>query len=272
MYINDVIKRCDRLCPNEYTTKEKYMWCDDLSAMLCQEHNKKYKRVLLKRGMNGTYLLPEGVTYEMIDTIIDGRREIKKYDFRSYGIRYLYGIRGQIIMPRCGSGKRDIKVVYLKKHTPIRDTRICGNLTFTRGGFYFPPSNERLEAGDSVNIKTDSGEEFKEVVIFSTELTENMMIFASVPEGTFDSLFSDGETEKNIDCKIKRIITDETECDAPYDLMYVDYVNAQICYYQRNYTSYNQHMNVFNQRLNAYQAWLQQRRTQDKDGKIINWF
>ncbi len=268
MYINEVLRTCDMLCPNEYSNEEKYIWCDELSAMIMNEHLKTYGKITLEAGEDGSYLLPEGITFEMIDRVIDGAREIDKMDFRSYGIEYYYGKRGRFVFPVRNRVRGSIDVVYLKKHEPIRSVNINDTVRFERGGFYVP--NTKLIEGDVITVEID-GRNFDDIPILEVNAVDAENCFANVPAGTFDSLFSAGETEKNIQCEIKRIITDETVCDPPYDRMYVDYVNAQICYYQRDFDTYNQHMNLFNQRIAAYQTYLQQRRTQDKDGKMVNW-
>ena len=269
MYINEVLRACDTLCPNEYSDDEKYMWCDELSAMITQEHLKKYNRITVEASRDGTYLLPEGVTFEMIDRVIDGAREIDKRDFRSYGIEYYYGRFGRLVFPVRNRVRGSIDIVYLKKHEPIRNVIINDTVKFKRNGFYI--ENPKLIKGDSITVKTEDAS-FDDVAILAIQHLDEMVCFITVPDDTFDSLFSPEETEKNVQCEIKRIVTDETVCDAPYDRMYVDFVNAQICYYQRDFDTYNQHMNLFNQRLMAYQAWLQQRRVQDRDGRIVNWF
>lgn len=260
MYINEVLRTCDALCPNEYSDNEKYMWCDELSAMIRNEHLKTYDKVTLEAGEDGSYLLPEGITFEMVDRIIDGAREIDKKDFRSYGIEYYYGQRGRFVLPVIHRVNGKIDVVYLRKHKPIRNVEIEGTIIFYTNGFV--TGNTRLCEGDSLNIKIGN-DKYANVPVLSVEFTdEGCRVY--VPEGTFKA--------GSYECEIKRIITDETVCGAPYDRMYVDFVNAQICYYQRDFDTYNQHMNLFNQRLAAYQAWLQQRRTQDKDGQLVNWF
>lgn len=284
MYINEVLRTCDALCPNEYSDKEKYMWCDELSAMLTQEHLKKYDRVTVEADGDGTYLLPEGVTFEMVDRIIDGVREIDKLDFRSYGIEYYYGQRGRFVFPVRHRVNGKIDVIYLKPHTPIRTEEITDYTTVITNNTIRLPSASNFVCGDTVTVETEN-EEFENVSIlgiaqvfipvvdsggnFTHSVTADY-VKASVPDNTFNKLLN-GNSSIQLVCNIKRVITDETVCGAPYDRMYVDFVNAQICYYQRDFDTYNQHMNLFNQRLNAYQAWLQQRRVQDKDGRMVNW-
>ena len=294
VYINEVLRACDTLCPNEYSDNEKYRWCDELSAMLTQEYLKKYNKVTVEAEQDGSYLLPEGVTFEMVDRIIDGAREIDKRDFRSYDIKYYYGRFGRFVIPVRNRVRGSIDVVYLKKHEPIRNTVITQIEGFSSN--FLTIKRPMLEVGDSVDItvtvtenEQDTKYRFEQVLI--TDIVPNIEIelFPSDTEGNTETtssvvdsgeylVFLPEETLRSVVGKkvkqweVKRIVTEETVCDAPYDRMYIDYVNAQICYYQRDFDTYNQHMNLFNQRLMSYQAWLQQRRVQDKDGKIVNWW
>lgn len=280
MYINDVIRRCDILCPNEYSTEEKYMWCDELSSMLMQEYLKKYDRITIEAGDDGTYLLPEGITFEMVERVIDGAREIDKNDFRSYGIEYYYGQQGRFVMPSHHRVRSSIDVVYLRQHEPIRSKALELKAQFREYGFFVNIKEfEYIKEGDIINIvlKADTlsdedafegDEEFNNVSVLKIDMIDDTEYFVSVPNDTFKISSKD----KIRTCRITRIVTDETLCPAPYDSMYIDYVNGEICYYQRDFDTYNQHMNLFNQRLAAYRAWLQQRRVQDKDGRITSWF
>ena len=270
MFINEVIRRCDAYCPNEYSLREKYAWCDDLSAMLTQEHDRRYEAVRVKKDLDNTYLLPEGITYEMIDSILYRGREIKKYDWRSYEIKYLYMPRHQIFIPEgCCGISGDIEVVYIKQHEPIRDTVITGSIEFTKHGFYFYGNG--LRAGDSVNIK-DADMSFENVPIFEVTATDEAGKYFADTGDSLSGIHLTGESETIPNCTIERIVTEETICSAPYDLMYVDYVMAQVCYYQRDFATYGRHMTNFNQRLAAFDAWLQKRRVQEKDNKIYNWW
>lgn len=273
MYINEVIRRVDRLYPNEYTKEEKYDWCDELSAMLCQEYIRRYDKVTLKADLDGTYLLPEGVTFEMIDKVRAKGNVIQKLDFRSFGIEPMYGRHRQFYIPsRCGGGD-EIEVVYLRRHMPIRgEMKMEGYITFNDKGFYF--GDEDIKAGDIVNIHVND-KDINYVLIVSVtktdeETEENGKFYANVGDAFGSYHFIGDETVPG--SKIERVVMDQTVCDAPYDQMYVDYVLAQIFYYQRNYPSYNQHINLFNQRLEAYERWLQKRRVQEKDNKIYNWW
>lgn len=264
MYIGEVIRNVDLIYPNEYSTEEKYAWCDELSSMLTQEYLKKYGKVTVKPSSDGTYILPEGITFEMIDRVIDGPKEIDKLDFRSYGIEYLYGKRGRFIIPEKHRVRGDICVVYIKKHQPIRDITVSGTYSFS--GNILTMENTPFIKGDIVDIVTDNGE-FGNICVL--DVTVNGISNGKVENHLY---LSDIDLNGEIKCTIERVVTDKTVCDAPYDSMYIDYLIAKIAYYQRNYSSYNQQMNLFNNRLLSYQSYLQQRRTLDKDGKIKNWW
>lgn len=303
MYINSVIESCDRLYPNEYSLKEKYIWCDELSAMLLQEYNKQYERIRIDADKDGTYLLPEGVTFEMIDRVFDGRHMIEKQDFRSFGVVYLSGLHSRIALPDRHRGNPYIDVVYLKKHMPIRDIRIenadvilvyapnkeksnvfyIKYLPFKKGDVL--SFTVRLTSGEvicdnvavlDINMPDIAGEKY--IKQYMNDDAMSMWYEVTVNEGAFSEavtkvanaiLISSPKTH-GID--IMRHVLDKTVCDAPYDSMYIDYVNAKICFFQRDYESYNQHMTIFNGRLAAYQAWLKERSPMGDDGKMKNWW
>lgn len=128
MYINEAIRRADALSPNEYTQSEKYAWIDELNATLMQEHLHKYASVDLDPQEDGTYLLPEGITFEMVDKIIAQGRSIEKYDFRSFGIAPMYTPRERFFVPvHCQAGGM-ITVIYLVQYEPIRTARAAATL------------------------------------------------------------------------------------------------------------------------------------------------
>lgn len=285
MYINQVIESADRLCPNEYTLKEKYIWCDELSAMLTQEYNKRYERVRLEADKDGTYLLPEYVSFEMIDRVFDGRYMIEKQDFRSFGVIYLSGINRRIAIPERLRAKPYIDVIYIKRHEPIRNIELEGiaiNGLAENSGFRMV--NSPFRAGDVLEIKIKEDKSFKEmtldnVCVIQTEISDDGMTDIITNDGVFKGVWTGDRNEYGFApvrieamADIKRYVLEKTVCDAPYDSMYIDYVNAKICYFQHDYESYNQHMTVFNSRLLAYQAWLKEREPTGDDGKLKNWW
>lgn len=81
-----------------------------------------------------------------------------------------------------------------------------------------------------------------------------------------------GKSEKYI--PISDPITDETVVKPPYDAMYIDYLIAKCCYYQRDYDAYNQHILLFNNTLSDYAKWYIERNMPERDTKnrVNNWW
>ena len=67
---------------------------------------------------------------------------------------------------------------------------------------------------------------------------------------------------------------DETVITPPYDAMYIDYILAKCCYYQRDYDSYNRHIISFNSKLEDFARWFIERNMPVRDTKnsINNWW
>lgn len=73
-------------------------------------------------------------------------------------------------------------------------------------------------------------------------------------------------------------ITNPNESDtlapAPYDEMYIDFILAKCCYYQRDFDAYNQHITAFNSKLKDFASWYISHNMpkRDSENKIINWW
>lgn len=74
--------------------------------------------------------------------------------------------------------------------------------------------------------------------------------------------------------KIKDPINEETIINAPYDAMYIDFLLAKCCYYQRDYSAYNQHIVAFNSKLSDYANWYIERNmpVRETKNRINNWW
>lgn len=281
MYINEVIESVDRLFKNEYDLEEKYRWCDELSAALTQEYRKEYDKVTLSADENGDYLLPENVSFEMIDCIFDGRYMLDKQDLRSDGVLYLSGINRRIALPKRHRAKGDIDVIYIRQHEPIRRgaNTVSASGNVLQNGLFAPYKEVAgLRTGDTVNIEWADE---NDVQYFDVNSVSNVPLlsitdvdaencFLLFPDNTLlNAIPTQGAKNK---FRLTRIVTDKTVCQAPYDSMYIDYVLAKICYYQHDYESYNQHMTLFNSKLKGYQLWLKEREPFGDDGKMKNWW
>jgi len=66
---------------------------------------------------------------------------------------------------------------------------------------------------------------------------------------------------------------EETLPPPPYDAMYIDFVMAKCCYYQRDFDAYNQHITAFNSKLSDFSNWYIRTHMPEREteNKIKNW-
>lgn len=84
--------------------------------------------------------------------------------------------------------------------------------------------------------------------------------------------YSGGKQESYV--PITDITEDETVVRFPYDLMYIDFLMAKCCYYQRDYEAYNQHITAFNSKLSDFANWFIERNMpiRETENRINGWW
>lgn len=258
MKITELLQSCDTLFPNEFSFEEKLLWCDELGALLTREHSKNQK-IISAEHKNGEYMLPKGTELCDIDRIIIGGALVKKSDAPRHNIYFAHSngktfVRGKNMssgvkfLARCNYER--IRNVYLsgEKMSIEKNKVTLKNCPFKIGDvLLFEFGDERFEVvvGD---IKSAS-----------PDLTEMTVDKDTLPQG-------------EVCGDIKRKITDETVCSSPFDVMYYDFINAKICFYQRDYDSYNRHMAVFNSRLEDYDRYIVKNTPLLCDTRVTNWW
>ena len=261
MYINDVIRLAKACYPSEYNDEEMYVWCNEVSAMLRVEDRNVFREVYLSTDKCGTLLLPEGVDMENVSAVYHKGRMLEKRDLRAAGRRL-----------RCRHKDAVIRVVYREPYRPIRLARYCGEAELCPDDAIIKLGTCEFIAGDTVVVScvSSSGaeeERFKVPVLCVECDPENIKGYIlHTAEGALGS----GES-RSADCRITRVVTEKTVCDAPYDSMYVDYILAKINLYQHNSDEYNRHMMSFNSRLSAYKKWLINQMPPEP-GNFRNWW
>lgn len=282
MLINDVLRLVVNYYPSEYDLSEMYIWCNEVSSMLLIEDRHIFKSVVLYKSSDGSYLLPENVDIENIEYITLNNRVLTKQDFRSFGSfkTYYKGMNG-IVINNFKPTSDSIKVDYLEPYQPIRLPKYSGPVVIDKENDSFSISKCEFVQGDILVIRFDSSssasesdsESDDELVLTDVPLlnicydSESKQYVCDVALGTF----SDPDLELSDNAVITRVVTEKTVCDAPFDSMYVDYLLAKICFFQRDINAYNQHMTSFNSRLAAYRNWLVRRMPND-DCVIKNWW
>ena len=252
MYIRDVIERVKTYYPSEYDESEMYPWCDEESSMIAMEDRCVYNSVILRADHKGTLELPPDVEFHNIVSVKAGGKELKKSNLK---------LTGGSTIETSLSG--DAEVVYLVPYKPIRAVKYKG--TARCEGDTLMLHTNPFVSGDVIKLETHDGERLASVIDV-TFIPEGEYAFAvRVGPGQIEGL--DGE----VDLTATRQVTEKTLCEAPYDIMYIDYLMGKIALYQRDYHMYNQFMTSFNSRLDAYKRWLINYIPQD-GGKLKNWW
>ncbi len=248
MYIGEVIRRAQSYCPSEYEENEMYSWCDEVSSMLAIEDRNVFIREQFMPDCDGKVVLPKGVEFENIISVnVDGK-ELQKAD-----------VRTSYSFPKTVSR---IDVTYLKPYAPIRIVSYTGEIEINKPESYLVLYDNKFREGDFISLTIDeTSSEFK---ILGSEFDGDKCMLR-VGMGDFTGMPDSGNAV------IKRIITDKTICDAPYDTMYIDYILAKIGMLQHDFETYNQFMSAFNSRLNAYKKWITNQLPQS-GGKLKNWW
>lgn len=263
MKILDVIQSCDTLFPNEFDFKEKLMWCDELGSLLMREHMRIFDTLKVS-AKNGGYEIPSEINFWDIERLIIGGRIIRKKDGRWNGMRYLSepkGNEGIAINAENTDSSNTMEIVYLRRYTPIRNIEIS-DISITVENSIIKMNRCPFIEGDTINICIDSVT--YTAVINAIEQNEGLQYILTLDTdlGISGSFVAD----------MSRVITDETVCPSPFDVMYIDFLNAKICFYQRDYKNYNRHMTVFNSRLKNLDTDMMHYAPQSPDSKLRNWY
>ncbi len=230
--------------------------------MLMREHLMVFERTTLLPDANGTYTLPDEINSLDVDRIIANGKVIRKKDGRFKGITYLNTKKGVDGVPICfkNTPKGSIEVVYKKKYEDIRVVDIQTSATMDKNTMIIDCNS--LRVGDELELTTN----FDSYYVVVKGITYNSDGKAVVE---FD-IDTGEQGETNV--SITRCLTEKTVVDAPYDMLYIDFLNAKYCFYQRDYENYNAHMAVFNSRLADLDMYLAKSRPSSPDTVLRNWY
>lgn len=275
MKITEVLKRVDEVYPNNYTEEEKFRWCDEVSAEVMQEVKKQYVQVGCRVFEDDFIELPQNVTIEQVKYVfIDGRRIDKTEFMRRFHV-CPYGICGKNRIP---PQSREVSMVFLPEPRPVRrfefeaecelkpisDEDICDD-KYESG---FPKTNEGIFTivcpdimiGDTLIVTPPNSELSEEYYVLGYD-------FGGV------RVACDNEIEESDGVfTFSRKITDRTEVPSPYNKMYIEYLLAQITYYQHDYDEYNIHLGNYMSIFDAYVKWYKSRAPIDPCARLRNFW
>jgi len=299
MFITEAIARSDALLNNEYSLDEKLHWCDVVNAELCAVPAKEYKRETLVKCADDTFLLPEDCEFIRIEKLLTGGREIEKQDFRTYGIRKVP--ERMIFIPKnwtpLDSGGLELTASYpLSQRQAAASSPGGGAVTviylpILRPIRHIERKNEYITVNHSKNtitmdyncpflpgdvVEITNGSNTYTVNILTRTADEDLIVDESIVVSDWNYILETAAGELNGissgSYDMSRVITDRTMCSAPYDEMYIDYICAQICFYQRKHDVYQQHIARYNARMDEYMRFVRERAPMEDHTVFRNWW
>ncbi len=251
MEILNVVKTADRLAPNSFTLDEKLAWCNEVSLYLRRNVKKYYDIIETVVTCPSELELPNDIRIDDVESVYVGGRALDKTDLRSLPylsggeLRKRYGI--DFMRPKI------MRVVYLTSPIEVKDISIRG--TFDLNESEIIGSELPFHDSDMLEcvLLTSLEDEAEWADALSSYVYEN--------DGTAVRLTDDIFTpQTGAYMAIRRVIDDETEVDAPYDRMYVEYILAKIALYQHDYETYTAHMIQYN---NLFEDYLKDYKTRN---------
>lgn len=236
MQLLDAIVMADRLSPNAYTREEKIHWCDEVTASIRREVLKRYNSIETT-AKDGEVELPEGFSLDDVEVAFLNGKPLDNLDLRSFS-------------HLGGSGR--LRLVFLERPEPTRQVEIIGEFDLEENFIHLPASP--FEIGDFVEWVrlervTDTPDWAQaQVCTVVDKVYDGLM----VDEGAF-------APESAVALAVRRMPTDMTQVEPPYDSMYVDYLLAKMALYQHDYAAYGAHMAQYNQMYDAMRRELKNR-------------
>lgn len=243
MFILDAIYAADLLAPNNFTLQEKLLWCNEVNAAIRRNVKKQYASIETLITCSDDIQLPEEFSFSDIEIAYINGKPIQKSDLRSLPyledsvLSHSYGINIQ--------SPKILKLVYIEMPKEIREISVKGEFSTDSDCIY--GKELPFEEGDCINF------------VYLDDLTDE--VDWSNPKKTY-VISNDGEcirlsddmleTQTSACLAVKRVIDDETEVDAPYDRMYIEYILAKTALYQHDYDGYAAHISQYNCLFDEY--------------------
>lgn len=238
MKLLKAIEAADALSPNSFEFEEKLGWCGEVSLSL-RRHVKKYYDIIETVVTCREELeLPEDISIDNIEAAYLGGRPLTKADLRS--LPYLAGADLRRRFGLTFGSPKLLKLIYLTTPGEVRDICIEGEFNISESvieGWMLP-----FEQGDEIICEMPDDPEFEPVRTYVYENDGERVRLT-------DDIFTPETGAKLV---IKRVINDETEAEAPYDRMYIEYLLAKIALYQHDYDTYSSHMIQYNNIYDEY--------------------
>jgi len=215
--IKELLELIDAISPNSCSKQQKLYWYNQCESII--RNKAKPNFIYIETVMvGGVVKLPEGYSSEDIEAVYINGRLADKLDFRSGFVK------------RC-LPSQTIGVVLKEHHTEVVQHIFEGDIYFD--GDKITMQGHPFDVGDKLEIESP---------VFTGEVTVlDMKGDELFVNRVFDINDCDGKAVKSLDIEVL--------LRAPYDKLYLDYILAQMDYYNKDYEGYNNNSYLFNELL-----------------------
>lgn len=263
MKITEAIAAADALSPNQFTLDEKLSWCNEVSLSLRRSVKKYYDVIETLVTCAKELELPDDISVDDVESVYVGGCLVDKVDLRS--LPYL---GDDELLRRFGLSStmpQIMKVVYLTTPKEIEDLDIRGSFNLAESAIY--GSELPFLEGDFIQCKLldslDKEPDWSDA--YETYVLENNGEYLLIS----DELFTP-QTEACL--AIRRVMDDETQVEAPYDRMYIEYLLAKMALYQHDYDTYAAHMSQYNAIYDEYKRDYKNRSPMNDIARFKNYW
>ncbi len=217
MTVKTLIELVDSVAPNSCSKEQKLYWYNQCESIIKTKAKPSF-RYLETFMTGGVVKLPDGYDSEDIEAVYVNGRLMDKLDFRSGFVK-----RSQ--------PKAEIGIVLREHHTEVVEKTYEGDIFFDGDKLTLPGNS--FDMGDKLEI---------ECPLFNGTVT---VLGANGDELSVNRLFEINDCEG----KVVRSLEINVLLNPPYDKLYLDYILAQMDYYNKDYEGYNNNSYLFNELL-----------------------
>ncbi|MDP4117970.1 MAG: hypothetical protein Q8873_02125 [Bacillota bacterium] len=238
MTVEKILEMIDTLAPNNCLNEQKLYWYNQCESIICNKAIRRYT-YFETEIIQGIVKLPDGYSSEDIESVYIDGEVCDKLDFISGFATKTY------------TTPQKIGVVVKEHHNEIVQESFAGTLNFS--GDTIIMENHPFVSGNSIDIT-------------STFFTGRVTVLGT----SGDSLYVNRSFEQN-ECTGTAVTSLNIEVNArpPYDRLYIDYILAQMDYYNKDFEGYNNNSYMFNELLDELICVNEQSASGTKSKKVV---
>lgn len=260
--LKEVIQFVDDIKKNPWPIDKKVKIVSNVDCRIRSEVDKVYNSVDFAYSENSTYIMPDGVEFNDIDTIYFDSSQVDKLNVKGYGATLYNGVFNAPVK------FTNMRIIYQEKLTPYRYA------TYTSGVGQISIANNGLR-----DILTTTGTDFEnfkaadtvELIGFTDATNNKKALVLAVTSKTMEFVsgtFTTGSEANSI--TITRVLNDTLVLSGEDEEIYHAALMAKIDWWNKEYKSSNNNAALYNALWEAYEKKYQSKKPVDPNLRVRN--